>query len=166
MLVQLSHDAIMVWSHSAGIQSWNHSAELLYGYSQAEAIGQSPFELLGSQYPFEWADIKRSIEQCGEWQGEVQRRAKDGRVVCVSAHYQMAEFSGEHHFVETNRDLFPERYANALEVALQNATDAEVSYEARLRGIYDNSTTFIGLMEVDGTLIEANRTALALIKYP
>jgi PAS domain S-box-containing protein len=36
-----------------------------------------------------------------------------------------------------------------------------VEFERRLRAIVDNAYQFIGLLEVDGTLIEVNQTALA-----
>ena len=45
-LVELSRAPIFVWDVDDGILQWNRGSEELYGYSRAEALGQSKEKLL------------------------------------------------------------------------------------------------------------------------
>jgi two-component system sensor kinase FixL len=45
-MLRLSFDAVIVWRIDGVIESWNRGAETLYGFSEREAIGQNPHDLL------------------------------------------------------------------------------------------------------------------------
>lgn len=49
-IIELSHEAILVWSMEDGIVLWNRGCEELYGYKQAEALGKSSHELLQTNH--------------------------------------------------------------------------------------------------------------------
>lgn len=56
-----------------------------------------------------------------------------------------------------------------LTATLESAESAEARLrdaEAKLRGVFDNTRSFIGLMTKDGTLIDANRSSLAAAGIP
>jgi PAS domain S-box-containing protein len=84
-IVQSSQDAIISKSLDGTIQSWNHEAERLFGYSAAEAIGQR----IGLIIPPDRADEERAIMERlrrGERVEHIEtvRVAKDGRPVELS----------------------------------------------------------------------------------
>lgn len=84
-LVESSEDAILSNSTSGVIQSWNHGAQTLYGYSSAEAIGQHISLLVPPDYQAEEHAIRERIVG-GERvpQFETVRLKKDGSRVHVS----------------------------------------------------------------------------------
>ena len=47
-VVELSRAPIFVWELDAGILEWNRGSQELYGYTQEQAIGCSPSELLNT----------------------------------------------------------------------------------------------------------------------
>lgn len=84
-IVESSHDAIISKTLDGQILSWNAGAEHLFGYSPAEAIGQSISLII----PADRADDERLILQCVRRGERVEhyetiRQARDGRRVEVS----------------------------------------------------------------------------------
>jgi PAS domain S-box-containing protein len=84
-IVESSHDAIIGESLDGTIVSWNRSAEKIYGYTEAEAIGQSISMLVPPNRPDEIPDILEKIKR-GEIVDhfETIRQKKDGSLVHVS----------------------------------------------------------------------------------
>jgi diguanylate cyclase (GGDEF)-like protein/PAS domain S-box-containing protein len=84
-IVESSYDAIVGKTVGGTIVSWNHGAERLYGYSAAEAVGQSISILSPAQAPDE---IPRALRDIGRGESiepfETVRRRKDGSLVEVS----------------------------------------------------------------------------------
>jgi PAS domain S-box-containing protein len=84
-IVQSSDDAIYSKDRNAILTSWNHSAERLYGYTAAEAIGQPVSILIPDHRRGEETEILESIlrgQPIDHFQ--TQRRRKDGKLVEVS----------------------------------------------------------------------------------
>jgi PAS domain S-box-containing protein len=84
-LVDSSNDAIVTKSLDGIIQSWNASAERLFGYTAAEAVGSSIFLII----PADRADEERRIIaqlKAGERieHFDTERVRKDGQIVQVS----------------------------------------------------------------------------------
>ena len=104
-LIQLSHDAIVVWRLDGGIESWNRGAEELYGYTSAEALGRVTHQLLHTVHPCR-GRRSRPACTCGHWEGELPHRAKDGREIIVSARKLfLCGPDGVERIMETNRDI-------------------------------------------------------------
>jgi PAS domain S-box-containing protein len=84
-IVESSNDAIISYTLEGILDSWNHGAERLYGYSAAEAIGKSVTMLIPPHQKGEEAKILQKV-RCGEGVDhyETQRLAKDGRLVDIS----------------------------------------------------------------------------------
>jgi PAS domain S-box-containing protein len=88
-IIELSFDAIIVGQLNGGIESWNQCAEELYGYTEREAVGMPIYELLHSNFPIPWPQIREKIEKGGIWEGEVKHRTKNGQIVIVSSRIQV-----------------------------------------------------------------------------
>src|SRR5205814_4800856 len=84
-IVESSHDAIIAKTLDAKIVSWNRGAELIYGYTAAEAIGQPISILLPPGRQDELPAIMERILRGEKVEHfETRRRRKDGTVIDVS----------------------------------------------------------------------------------
>ncbi|KQP14720.1 EAL domain-containing protein [Pseudorhodoferax sp. Leaf267] len=87
-LLDKARDAIVVSDIGDRVLYWNKSAERLYGWTAAEAIGQTVAALL---YDDEAAagHAHDQLLASGEWNGEVSRRRKQGSAVLVEARWTL-----------------------------------------------------------------------------
>ena len=110
-LLELSHEAIFVFEFPAGgIVYWNRGAEMLYGYSKAEAMGRSPRALLKTNHPRGMDFVAAALEEAGQWSGELVHIARDGRQVFVdSRQVLVARPDGKRLVLATNRDVSERR---------------------------------------------------------
>jgi two-component system sensor kinase len=88
-LLDKSRDAITVQDLDGTILFWNQSAETLYGWTEAEAMGQEAAKLLfkGLSRPFEEA-TQISLER-GEWVGELQQVTRFGKELIVESRWTL-----------------------------------------------------------------------------
>ena len=130
-LLDLAYDAVFTWDFETRcIQFWNRAASHLYGYSQAEALGQDPQTLLQSWYPVPLEAIVAALRSDDHWEGELEHRTKDGRILQISARWAVQRDSrGEPLSVlEINRDISAERRsADELRAARDAAEQASVA---------------------------------------
>ena len=71
--------AVVALDLQGTITFWNHAAELLYGWSTAEAIGRNAAELLITPATHEEADrIVTALKRGETWSGEFTVRRRDG----------------------------------------------------------------------------------------
>ncbi|MBX9613115.1 MAG: PAS domain S-box protein [Burkholderiales bacterium] len=83
-LLDKAHDAIVVRDLQGRVVFWNQGAERLYGWSSAEAIGATVFELAyDDEAGFHTA--MRVLLEKGEWTGELEHRTKAGQRLTVEA---------------------------------------------------------------------------------
>ena len=84
-IVDSSSDAIIGKSVDGTILSWNRGAEEIYGYTAAEALGQSISMLAAPEHADELPQVLEKIRS-GELvhDFEIVRRRKDGRLITVS----------------------------------------------------------------------------------
>ena len=83
-MLNLAHDAITIRDLDNRITYWNHGAARIYGWSSAEAVGQSAGELLKFD-PFKISEARRQLLEKGYWIGELAAHAKDGRELLVES---------------------------------------------------------------------------------
>jgi PAS domain S-box-containing protein len=84
-IVESSDDAIVSKTLEGRIQSWNAAAERIFGYSAAEAIGQSITMLIPPERLAEEEEILATLRRGGRIDHfETTRIAKDGRRIEVS----------------------------------------------------------------------------------
>jgi PAS domain S-box-containing protein len=85
-MLDLTHDAIIVYDMSDRITFWNQGAERLYGWTAQQAMGQPLHELTHTRATtMAIDDIRRETIQRGGWSGELQRVRKDGEAVFISS---------------------------------------------------------------------------------
>jgi PAS domain S-box-containing protein len=83
-LVDLSSDAVFVRAaRTDALTSWSTGAERMYGWTAQQAIGHSPHELLGTQWPESLDTVNEALRTSGRWEGELVHRAADGREIIV-----------------------------------------------------------------------------------
>ena len=88
-LLDEATDAILVHDLDGRISFWNRSAERLYGWTAAEAVGQDVNAFLPFAPAPEVEVARRSLAQRGEWSGELGQTAEDGREIVVASRWTM-----------------------------------------------------------------------------
>jgi PAS domain S-box-containing protein len=105
-LLEQSYDAIFVWELGGTINYWNRSAELLYGFTKAEALGHVTHELLQTEHLVPTKQFEEELKRTGRWEGELQHSASDGRKITVESRHIVVQQEGVRTYVlETNRDV-------------------------------------------------------------
>lgn len=84
-LVENAGDAVVPTDLEDRILTWNRGAEVIFGYSKEEAIGQSLAILLPSGRSKELEEIRIKVQFTGVIRNlEVRRRRKDGAIIDVA----------------------------------------------------------------------------------
>jgi two-component system CheB/CheR fusion protein len=94
LLDQVS-EAIFMWQVEGGIVYWNRGAQETYGFTQEQALGRKPYELL-STAPAASVFLE-ALQRHGKWTGELTQSARDGSRIMVESRMVMerdAEGSG------------------------------------------------------------------------
>jgi PAS domain S-box-containing protein len=88
-LLELTHDAIVVYGLDGIITFWSRGARELYGHTSAQALGQPMHELLQTRFPVAPADIDQTLLQSDRWEGELAQSRRDGSSVTVSSRWSL-----------------------------------------------------------------------------
>lgn len=126
-IMDLSHEAILVWDLEKGIVSWNRGCEELYGYTKAEAIGAVSHQLLDTRLPVPPADFERLLLFEGSWSGELLQSHADGSEVWVESRQELIRVAGRRLIIETNRDVTERRRADEI----RNLLVAELNHRVK-----------------------------------
>lgn len=139
------------------IRDASASVERVFGYAPHELVGQNvkilmtePHRSQHDGYLAEYRKTGRTSILNRTREFDVVR--KDGTSICCDLSVSRIEpgASGEVRFVGTFRNVTERK---AAEAALRNS-------EQRFHAIFDGTYQYLGLLTPDGTLLEANRTAL------
>jgi len=108
-LFDLVHESIVVRDLSGRITAWNTASTELYGWSAEDALGKPADDLLGGEAP------DTDLMTTGRWDGELHRRAADGRELVVEARWTLRrDAAGQpHEIIETARDITERRETEA-----------------------------------------------------
>ncbi len=87
-LLDKSRDAILVRDLDHRVTYWNKSAERLYGWTAAEAIGSTVQELLQVDAKV-YSEAHAETLLRGEWLGEMHKTDKSGREVVIEARWTL-----------------------------------------------------------------------------
>jgi len=156
-IVESSDDAIIRKSLDGTIQSWNAAAERLFGWTAAQAVGRHismviPPERLGEEDQI-IASIKagRRVDHF-----ETVRVRSDGQPILVSLTISPILDAAGNVVAASKivRDVTRQRLAEERERKLLG--DA-ASANAKFRAFFEQGALFAGIMDLDGTLLDANR---------
>jgi PAS domain S-box-containing protein len=146
-MMRLALDAILILRPDGVIESWNHGAEQLYGFSESEAVGSSAHELLRTSPAISWPEIMAILREHGKWESELRQLAKNGREIIVSARYQLVA-DGVERVLKINRDITERK-----------------RLETRLRRLLDSELYAVLYWKIDGGVVDANDKFLKLSGY-
>jgi len=147
LVQEVEEYAIFMLGPEGRVQSWNEGAERIKAYEEAEILGEPLSTFYTEEDRAAGIPEKNLVraEQEGSIQEEGWRVRKDGsrfwaNVSITALRKENGDLRG---FAKVTRDM----------------TDRK-QRERRYEAIFNQTYQFIGLMETDGTLIEANETAL------
>ncbi len=85
-LLDKAQDAIIVCDLDRAILYWNKGAQRIYGWSAGEALGKNVRELFfHDKIPSQLAEAAKSLDETGEWTGELSEFTKNNLPVVVQA---------------------------------------------------------------------------------
>ncbi|HET9013644.1 MAG TPA: ATP-binding protein, partial [Gemmatimonadaceae bacterium] len=87
-LPDIAHEAILVKDMQGRIIFWNKGAERIYGWTAAEALGRDAVELLHDDAA-DFRAAHAALLHRNDWEGELTRRAKDGRNLVVQVRWTL-----------------------------------------------------------------------------
>jgi PAS domain S-box-containing protein len=128
-----AYDAIFLRDSSNRITLWNRGAERTYGYTQGEALGHSPHELLKTVPPVPLEEIYESLRREGFWEGELLHTRKDGEQIVVETRWAtVLDGRGQTvSILEITRDITERRRAETwlrqAAAIVENSDDAIIS---------------------------------------
>ncbi|MBV8885444.1 MAG: PAS domain S-box protein, partial [Chroococcidiopsidaceae cyanobacterium CP_BM_RX_35] len=91
-LLDQSQDAILVLDMEGQICFWNKSANRLFGWTTAEAIG-TKIEKLGFKHSPQLQAVQKVVSQVGEWHGELHPVTKSGQEIIVESRWTLVRDS-------------------------------------------------------------------------
>ncbi len=95
-LLDHARDAILVRGLDDRVIYWNRSAERIYGWSTAEAVGRNIVELCYGDDRSQFEKAKERLYENGEWSGELRHRTKYGRERMVDSSWTLVRDEEDH----------------------------------------------------------------------
>jgi PAS domain S-box-containing protein len=89
VLLDLAHDAILVHDLEGRIQFWNKGAASLYGWSAAEAVGQTMFQIFPLDRNSAAHHAESAMLEKGAWSGQLTRHNRAGQEVVVDSRWTL-----------------------------------------------------------------------------
>ncbi|MGA2999819.1 sensor histidine kinase [Bradyrhizobium sp.] len=126
-LIEQTYDPVLVWNWNGPITFWNKSAENLYGFSRAEAVGRTSHDLLRTRLPDGGEDsLLALLQTTSSWEGELEHFNRDGKLIVVDSRMTLVRDGARAYVIEVNRDAFERRKAQDL------LREANVNLESRV----------------------------------
>ncbi len=147
-LLNLAHDAVIVWGKNGLISFWNTGAEEIYGWTREEAMGRSIRRFLHTDFPVSLQETMTAIERNRRWEGELVQTRKDGARIVVLSRWALhgEPASGDTEIMEVNSDITTRKEA---EEALRTAG-------AYNRNLVEASLDPLVAIGPDGTITDVN----------
>jgi PAS domain S-box len=138
----LSHAPVMARGLDGRIRFWSAGAVRLYGWTAEQATGALARTLLPTAFPVLEREAEATLLEHGEWQAELSRRARDGRVVQVASHWILHrdEIGRPDAVIEVDKDVTDQRVAQ----------DAFQRGEARYRALVAATARVVWTTSADG----------------
>jgi|GEM_PF-935127 len=175
-LVAQSGDAIISTDLNFIIQSWNHGAEAMYGYREAEVLGENFLQQLQTSRGVAERDKVISVLiSTGYFMEEMEYRKKDGSPITVQASYSVMrntrkEISG---CVVVHRDITEKKllekqlrkFSEGLEEQVKIKTRELSESEEKYRSMIEQASEGVIIYSLDGRIHEFNSSAQRLCGY-
>ena len=110
-LLETAAESILITDAQHHIVYWNAGAERLYGWTEPEAIGKDPLELLESTYPVSRQEIDRQLMETGRWHGRLERKTKNGHSVITETSWALDQGTG--YILQTSLDVTEKSFAES-----------------------------------------------------
>jgi len=168
-VVRDSNDAIIIQDIDGRITAWNRGAELIYGYSEAEALGMkierlSPPDKVAEQKEF----TRRLIAGEAVTSFETRRVTKDGRILDVWLTVTKLVEDPAKSIISTGRDISRPIGVALIERNITQRKRAEEELqrsEQSFKSISENAHDGIIVALRNGAYIYANRRASEITGY-
>jgi PAS domain S-box-containing protein len=143
-VIQDSNDAITFQDLEGSILAWNRGAEIMYGYSEAEALSKNIVDTVPAEYQEEARDFLSSLKRGKLVPSlETKRKTKDGRIIDVwLTNTKLTDDKGKlTGIATTERDITERKYAEASlkEKAreLEFLREGQITLSDKMRGEQD-----------------------------
>ena len=157
-LLSLTHDSIYVRDMNAVIRYWNRGAEVLYGWSAEQAVGEVAHELLKTVFPVPLEQIEAELLRSGRWEGELSQSRKDGTRVVAASRWSLKrdECGAPVAILVTSNDITERKRA---EESLRES-------ETRFRTFVDHAGDALFVYDLEQqTVVDVNREACNSLGY-
>jgi PAS domain S-box-containing protein len=156
-LLELIREAVIVRDCQGRISYWSRGAEKEYGWTQAEALGQTTHTLLQTQPFLGGFALDEHLSHTEYWEGELIHTCRDGHQITVESRQVLVrdEQGQPSGFLEVNRNITARKQAEA---ALRAS-------EAKFRRIADSNLVGIFFADYAGQVYEANTAFLNMVQY-
>ncbi|SHF93108.1 PAS domain S-box-containing protein [Kaistia soli DSM 19436] len=149
----LDAGSIIIHDAKSGVIShWSSGSEALYGWTREEAVGQPLQQFLLTSFASPRAAMVNALAKTGSWDGEVQQRHRDGRMLAIASR-MIAVPPGS--VLCVNHDLSDLKRAQ-LEIATR---------EAHLRSILETVPEAMVIIDEKGTIDSFSAAAERLFGY-
>ena len=130
-LIDLSHDAIVAADQNRVITGWNTGAQEMYGWTEAEALGNAIDRLLRTSATISTGTIDEILNRAGRWDGQLEHSSRDGtRLTVDSRQVLLRDPEGNPAgIMEINRDITERK---RMDDALRDAKDQLTAHAAEL----------------------------------
>jgi len=163
-LLDLANDAICVRTLDDKITYWNRGAERLYGWTKGEVLGKPITEILRTEFPQPFAEVKAQLLREGSWQGELTHSTRDGRRISVASRWSVWFKEGTPFgFLELSTDISDRKRAEeslrAMSGRLLQMQDEERRRIAR--ELHDSAGQTLVALDMNLARIEAEAERLS-----
>jgi PAS domain S-box-containing protein len=137
--VEEASDPQFAWQADGKIHYWSRAAQRLYGHSARQAVGRRVQTLLKVDWPQSFDHILADLRRDGSWNGEVQHRARDGRLLVVESLIKRVVDDAAEMFVESTRSVTDTSASRVrLDDIMLDIDDQFVSYDRLWRIVFIN----------------------------